>query len=133
MMHFVREWNAEVEVSLHSTHKTVEMDQTITELQTQTTELEGFLAEKNEEIEEIQKRNEELELGKSRLLQNFEDVRESLKGKLHLIITHIKSVFYILRKKKKGILLLLLKSVFMTIHNIKFHNRINDNIVKPYN
>lgn len=93
MMHFVREWNAEVEVSLHSTYKTVEMDQTITELQTQTTELTEILAEKNEEIEEIQKRNEELELGKLLLLKNFEDVKESLKSKLHLIITHTKSVF----------------------------------------
>jgi hypothetical protein len=89
MMHFVREWNAEVEVSLHSTYKSVEMDHTITELQTQTTELEEILAEKNEEIEEIQKRNEELELGKLCLLQKFEDVKESLKGKLHLIITLI--------------------------------------------
>lgn len=95
MMHFVREWNAEVEVSLHSTYKTVELDQTITDLQTQTAELEGFLAEKNEEIEEIQKRNDELEFGKLCLLQNFEDVKDSLKGKLHLIITHL--CFYTLQ------------------------------------
>ena len=92
MMHFVREWNEEVEVSLHSTHKTVEMDQTITELQTQTTELEDIITEKDGEIEEIQKRNEELEFSKLSLLQNFEDVKESLKGKLHLIITNIKSM-----------------------------------------
>lgn len=104
MMHFVREWNAEVEDSFHSTYKTVKMDQTITELQTQTTELEDIIAEKDEEIEEIQKRNEELEFGKLCLLQNFEDVKESLKGKLHLIITTHKIRVFLLRKIKKILL-----------------------------
>ena len=99
MMHFVREWNAEVEVSLHSTFKTVEMDQTITELQTQTMELESIIAEKDEEIDEIQKRNDELEFGKLCLQQNFEDVKESLKGKLHLIITHKICVFVLYKIK----------------------------------
>ena len=85
MMHFVREWNKEVEISLHSSYKTVEMDQKIIELESQTKELEEVIAEQDEEIEKIKKRNDELEFGKLWLLQNAEEAKESLKGKLHQI------------------------------------------------
>ena len=85
MMHFVREWNKEVEISLHASYKTVEMDQKITELESQTNELEVVIAEQDEEIEKIKKRNDELEFGKLWLLQNAEEAKESLKGKLHQI------------------------------------------------
>lgn len=85
MMHFVREWNKEVEISLHSSYKTVEMDQKITELESQTNELEVVIAEQDEEIEKMKKRNDELEFGKLWLLQNAEEAKESLKGKLHQI------------------------------------------------
>ena len=90
MMHFVREWNTEVEVSLHSSYKTVEMDQKIMELENQTNELEEVIAEQDEEIEKIKKRNDELEFGKLWLLQDADNAKESLKGKLRQMIAYMR-------------------------------------------